>query len=118
MTLHAINKNTNNTMKWVALPLELVDWMALHFSGRFIKHLAVIDPYDSILIPEDVTFTAVDELAAVRKELNGGLNDDLPQTVDLFGPYGISGALTTLEQLIELINFSKENNCKVVSVGD
>ena len=118
MTLHAFNKQTNKSMKWVALPLELVDWMALHFSGQFIAHLASIDPYKDVLIPDSVTVTASDELGAVRNELRGEIAEDVPQTVDLFGKYGVAGAQTTLDQLIELLIFAKENDCKVVSVGD
>ena len=118
MTLHAFSRETNKSMKWVALPLEFVDWMAAHFQGTFISFMASVDPYDDILIPNAVSESAPDELMRVQSELQGPFGRDVPVVVDLFGEYGISGALSTVDQIIELIHFAAGNNCKVVSVGD
>ncbi len=118
MTLHAISRQTNRSLKWVALPLEFVDWMALHFPGPFIRFLASLDPYGDILIPGNILAFAPDELAQVRKELQGSLGREVPSVVEVSGDYGISGALSTVNGMIELIRFATGNNCKVVSVGD
>lgn len=118
MTLHAFSKETNKSLKWVALPLEFVDWMALHVEGRFVSFLASIDPYGDILIPSEVTASAPDELVQVRKELRRPSPKDVPIIVDEFGEYGLRGAISTVDQLIELIDFAARSDCKIVSVGD
>ena len=118
MVLHAFSRETNKSMKWVALPLEFVDWMAAHFQGRFFFFLAALNPYGDLLIPNDITGLAPDELMRVRSELQGPLGRDVPDVVEGYGKYGRSGALSTVDQMIELMHFAAENNCKVVSVGD
>ena len=118
MTLHAFNRDTNQSMMYVGLPLEFVDWMALHFAGRFIAFLAAIDPYGDVLIPDDISASACAELGHVVTELKGPLGNDVPRVVEQLGDFGRAGAVSTVRQIIELVAFASNENCKVVSVGD
>jgi hypothetical protein len=118
MTLHCFDKATNKSVKWVALPLEFVDWMAAHFNGTLIRYLRQVDPYARVHIPETALSDAVNEFKHVRERLKGTGPLNLPKTVDLFGAYGRAGALRTAEQLIEFFEFAAAFDGKIVSIGD
>jgi hypothetical protein len=118
MTLHAFDLSTNKSMRWVAVPLEFVDWMAAHFSGELIQHLRRIDPYTSVRIPESVLESPIEELVEVRESLKRRSQRDIPEAVDIYGRYGTEGALTTVKELLEFFEFTKQAACKVVSIGD
>jgi hypothetical protein len=103
---------------WVALPLELVDWMATHFDGVLVQYLHYIDPYASVLLPHSVVLKAVEELNTISTALNGNIASTLPEVVDIFGAYGVSGAITTVSELRDFFEFAAHNPCKVISIGD
>jgi hypothetical protein len=118
MTLHAFDLLTNRSLRWVAVPLEFVDWMAAHFDGKLIQHLRQIDPYEIVRIPDSVLVTSIEEFAEVRRQLKKVRHSDVPKVVDLYGDYGSAGALMTVSQLLDFFEFTNQNECKVVSVGD
>ena len=118
MVLHAFNRDTNQSMMWVALPLEFVDWMSFHFAGKFIAFLASLDPYGDILIPDEVLASARAELSHVRNALEGPLGGEVPRAVEQLGEFGLAGAKSTIRRIVELLAFASTENCKIVSVGD
>lgn len=118
MTLHAFCKLTNKSLKCADLPLQFVDWTVQNFSGKFISFLASVDPYGDILIPDNIAVFAATDFKVVRTHLRETKKCDVPQIVELYGKYGRSGALKTIDQVLNLIDFAKENNYKIVSIGD
>lgn len=118
MTLHAFDLATNQSMRWVAVPLEFVDWMAAHFDGKLIQHLRQIDPYASALIPRSALETPIEEFQKVREHLKQREPPDVPNVVDIYGHYGLTGALKTTRQLLEFFEFANQAKYKIVSIGD
>lgn len=118
MTLHAFSKKSGKSERWVAVPLELVDWMKERFSGAFINYLGTIDPYESVLIPEDIVANAADELRNVRECLSRHRVNDVPERVDIFGDYGKKGAVRTADEMVEFFEFVGCGDYKIVSIGD
>ncbi len=117
MTLQAFDKDDGTKTIWVAVPLELVDWMAARCAGPFAKYLASLDPYASIKVADDQLSNAADELGHVLTKLRLE-KCDVPEVVDLFGKYGIAGAKNTVRQMIDFFASVSENNWKVISIGD
>jgi len=117
MTLQGFDNLSGEKTDWVAVPLELVDWMAARFGGPFTKYLASLDPYSSVKVVEDRVAAATDELVDVLKALRAG-NCDAPEVVDLFGKYGLGGAKKTVTEMIEFFHSATTNGWKVISIGD
>jgi hypothetical protein len=117
MTLQAFSKRNGDKMIWVAVPLELVDWMAAYFGGQFVVYLASLDPYSSIKVSADRTNSAMEELTHILAALRSN-KCDAPEFVDLFGQYGTAGAKQTVTQMMEFFEAVAEHDWKVVSIGD
>ncbi len=117
MTLQGFNKESGEQTDWVAVPLELVDWMAAKFGSPFTTYLASLDPYNSEKVAADQPAIAVDELTQILNVLRTE-RCDVPEIVDLFGQYGLRGAKKTVTEMIQFFQAAITNNWKVVSIGD
>jgi hypothetical protein len=117
MTLQAIDNVNGENMIWVAVPLEMVDWMAARLSGPFTAYLASLDPYSSIKVAANMLSEAADELRRVLYTLRRE-KCDVPEVVDLFGQYGITRAKRTVEEMIDFFDAVSKNDWKVISIGD
>ncbi len=117
MTLQGFAKATNDKTAWVAVPLELVDWMAETFGTPFAKYLAGLAPYANVPVAEEQVSIAPGELQRVQHVLRRE-RCNVPSEVDLFGQYGTIGAKRTVTEMIEFFKAAKKFGWNVVSIGD
>ena len=119
MTFQAFEGNQKLSEHWVAVPLELVDWMAEKFPTPFLTYLARLDPYASQKVREEMVLAAASELSRVKEILRDPRQaTGVPDRVDLFGVYGLAGAKKTVGEAIKFFEAAATNNWKVVSIGD
>jgi hypothetical protein len=117
MTLHALDKQTGESTKWVAVPLELVDWMNAHFRGPFISYLASLNPYEDVPVGDESLVGAPAEIDQVRFTVQRNGQEILPR-VDIYQHYGRKGVIRTLSELLDFLAFLKTGDYEVMSLGD
>jgi hypothetical protein len=119
MTLQAFAGNTKIDECWVAIPLELVDWLAARFPTPFFVYLAALDPYGTQTVSPAMVLAGGKELAEVQQVLRNSREvAGVPERVDLFGNYGIAGAKQTIGEAMRFFESAASHGWQVVSIGD